>query len=228
MDAQTIVAITAAAISLAAMGVAIWQAREARSARRIASEQARTAQGALEETRTQTGLARDANTTAALSLDAAENAARSAQASADEARKANALTQRQHEREETARSAAALAHARKVTSRVRTMGAYNVRVTNDAHEAFYEIRLEHIEKVNSVDPPTAGWRLTKNNPRVRDRIAPSGGECDFWVEFLNEDGTPQPFVSGEGALFKWIITYVDEHGQRWERRGRGEPRPVSL
>jgi hypothetical protein len=88
VDGQTIVAIVAAVIALAAMSVAIWQATEARWARKAASDQAETAKTALAETQKQTLLAREANTKAGLALSATEKAANAAEEQVVEARRA--------------------------------------------------------------------------------------------------------------------------------------------
>lgn len=217
--------IVAAAIAFGSMCVAVWQAAEARHARKTASEQARIAEAALTETRKQTELARDARTTAALNLDAAEKAASAAQASADEARKANVLTQAQHDLEKATEAAAALARARKVHIEVSGMGGYRVHVLNGSDEPFHNLELENFVR---VDRPSWTWRINRNvagATSTYNRIDPGKEKAGFIIDLLNEDGTPQPFdLSGNEV--EVTISYTDVDGQRWRRVGAGDPQPV--
>ena len=215
----------AAAIAFGAMCVAVWQAAEARRARKTASEQARIAEEALAETRKQTELARDARTNAALNLDAAEKAAAAAQASADEARTANALAREQHAREKAAKTGAALARARKVHIEISGMGGYRVHVHNGAEEPVYQVELENFVR---IDRPSWGWRISPSvmgAASMHDRIDPGHEESRFFVEMLDEDGVRQPFDLA-GNRFEVTIGYSDTDGQRWRRTGSGDPEPV--
>lgn len=226
MNLETNVSVASAVIALTSMLVAIWQAKEARGARKIAGDQAKTAEEALAETRKQTKLAQDANTNAVLNLDAAEKAANAAQTSADEARKANALVRQQQACEDSNRAAAALARARKVSIELSGMGGYSVHVTNDADEPFYRIALEEFRR---HDRPSWGWRLAPTVvgvPAVYDKVNAWGGECRFYVELLDENGTPQRFDMNVVAGFTCTISYFDANGQGWRRTGGADPEPL--
>ncbi|MFD2414933.1 hypothetical protein [Amycolatopsis pigmentata] len=197
-------AIVAAGITLGAMSVSIWQAAEARGARKTARDQADTARAALAETTRQTELAQQA---------------------AAEARIANELTERQHQREDDAQAAAALAHARKVTSQLTGSGGYAIEVTNDATEPFFGIELDELKR---SDHPNWGLRLNPNVPGNRsrhDKLDGFGGTCKFYVEFVDDDGTAQRFDMGGGpdVDFDWTISYSDSHARRWHRTVDKDP-----
>lgn len=88
MDTGDKIALGAMIIALIAMVVAVWQATEARKARKAAVTQAKTADETLTEVKKQSAAAENSATSAMLSLGAAERAAGAAEEQAVHARHA--------------------------------------------------------------------------------------------------------------------------------------------
>jgi hypothetical protein len=226
VDAGAIIAIVAAVIALIAMGLTFWQASEARKSRRATERQAEAAEKALVHTQTQADAAKESATSAMLSVDAAEKAANAAEVQAGEARKANALTREQIAAGDARQKAAALAHARKVTMVMTRMGAEAVSIRNGADEAFHELTLEDVV---CTTHPSWGWQLNprRRGARLQYDTLPGRDKRAFGIEFLDENGQPQPFeLFGDDLDYSATITYRDATWQLWRRTNDAAPEPI--
>lgn len=225
MDAGNFIAIAAAAIALIAMFIAMKQATEARKSQQATERQADAVEKALDHTQIQAEAAKE-SAAAMISMDAATKAAYAAEAQAGEARKANELTREHMTTEDTRQKAAALAHARKVTMIMTRMGAEAVSVRNGADDDFHELTLEDVV---CTTHPSWKWRL---NPRVLGArlqydTLPRQGKRVFGIEFLDNNGQPQPLsLFGEDLDYSATITYRDATWQRWRRTNDATPKPI--
>jgi hypothetical protein len=172
MTDETIVAIVAAGIALLAMGVAIWQAVEARRSGQSAKRQAELAEVALAETKTQTKLAEDANTQAMLAVKAAERAAKATEDQEMQARQQVRIAHEQFRLEQAARDeqAAPLFELKPRRRRNgvhlvivrRTGGPEEIRVhavwsgLSEAREAKEAVNAQPVEIIGGLQAGTSG------------------------------------------------------------------------
>jgi hypothetical protein len=159
------------AIAVAAALIAIWQAREARGARKAAKEQVTTGKDTLEEVKRQSAAAEKSATAAMVALGASERAAAAAEESAVEARRANAFAREKDERDRADREAEQHKHdAPKFTVDEQMRTELTVTMLDGPHEVdvtmeraqIVSIDGEHLEVPITLANDQRTYRLSRN------------------------------------------------------------------
>ncbi|MFD5831782.1 hypothetical protein [Lentzea sp. NPDC060358] len=229
------IALGAAIVALIAMGIAIWQAYEARQSRKATRDQADTAEKALGETKRQSAAAEKSATAAMLSLGAAERAAsaseeqvllarqavKAAEAQALAAQRANEIALLQDTNDQADRDEAAKAEARQIRGALANMGGLSLTVTNHGSETVHDLELEHVEAIGF---PELTWRANPRTMPIRsiwDTISP-GQQRTFFIDFTDADGNAHRAPSRE---YRYTLSYTNNSG-RWRRVGNADPTRV--